>query len=535
MNDRVMHVKGGTNVKLENLTVQNGHTAANYGGAIYNLGELEIDGCVVTGSYGNSGGNIANIGGGTLLIQDSTVSHGDALVYGGGIVNYAGGTLVIEASVIENNYANDDGGGILNNNESTLSITDSIISNNEALDNAGGISNADEASAEIYNSTVTNNIAGVDAGGIQNGGSSTFTIEASIISNNSAGDDAGGIYNGGVDAYLHLLDSEMTGNFAANDGGGFMHTNNSSMLIEDSLIGDNEAGSDGGAALIYSDNITITSVIFSGNIAQARGGAIYNSAAEVSVGESSLYLNEAQQGGGAIYNAPGGEIALETLSITDNTSGLDGCGFGSGAIHNTDLMEIDQSLIANNSSSYSGGGIFNKSTGDLDIANTTIYGNEVTDKNSYGGGVYSYTGGTVNISACTITENTAPSGAGGIYGDATGVNIINTIVSGNTVSSLVENCNTDLASSGYNLEDRDTCGFDATGDQTNTRPIFDSAGLADNGGSTHTIALGTSLFRNSSPAINAGLCEDIDGNTITVDQRNYFRDNVCDIGAYEVQ
>jgi hypothetical protein len=86
------------------------------------------------------------------------------------------------------------------------------------------------------------------------------------------------------------------------------------------------------------------------------------------------------------------------------------------------------------------------------------------------------------------------------------------------------NCNTALTSNGYNLEDANTCGFAATGDQQNTDPFLGP--LAESGGTLVHPLLG------GSPAIDEGLC--LPGVT-TVDQRGVTRPQgyACDIGAYE--
>ena len=86
------------------------------------------------------------------------------------------------------------------------------------------------------------------------------------------------------------------------------------------------------------------------------------------------------------------------------------------------------------------------------------------------------------------------------------------------------NCNAALTSNGHNLEDGNTCGFNATGDQPNTDPLLGP--LADNGGDTLTHAL-----LPGSPAIDAGVCIA----EITTDQRGVARPQgtTCDIGAYE--
>jgi hypothetical protein len=105
--------------------------------------------------------------------------------------------------------------------------------------------------------------------------------------------------------------------------------------------------------------------------------------------------------------------------------------------------------------------------------------------------------------------------------------IANSIVAGAGDSA---NCGGVIQSLGHNLEDANTCGFDAEGDLTGVDPHLQP--LGDNGGPTPTHALG-----DGSPAIDAAgplTCE-------TSDQRGYPRPAdgngdtiaVCDIGAVE--
>jgi hypothetical protein len=102
------------------------------------------------------------------------------------------------------------------------------------------------------------------------------------------------------------------------------------------------------------------------------------------------------------------------------------------------------------------------------------------------------------------------------------------------------NCSGTINDAGYNISDDATCGFVKTGSANNgdgVNPLLSTAGLANNGGPTQTIAL-----LSGSPAIDAiplDSCLDQVGNQLTTDQRGFPRpdagEGVCDIGAYEFQ
>jgi hypothetical protein len=87
-----------------------------------------------------------------------------------------------------------------------------------------------------------------------------------------------------------------------------------------------------------------------------------------------------------------------------------------------------------------------------------------------------------------------------------------------------ENCAAPVTSQGYNLEDRNQCGFGGGGDLPNRNPLLGP--LQDNGGSTDTRAI-----TSASPAFNAGLA------CVATDQRGVTRPQgaACDIGAFELE
>lgn len=155
----------------------------------------------------------------------------------------------------------------------------------------------------------------------------------------------------------------------------------------------------------------------------------------------------------------------------------------------------------------------------LTVTNSTISGNHgdgvVTDPSV--GGI------ETSLRSDTIAQNHG-------FGLSNAMTVVNTITAGNAGGD----CNRSPGirggpvSSGTNLSGDFSCGnfFTAGGDQVPTFPstIDPRLGsLADNGGPTPTMALGT-----GSPAIDAGgvSCPG-------TDQRGFLRDASCDIGAYE--
>jgi hypothetical protein len=222
--------------------------------------------------------------------------------------------------------------------------------------------------------------------------------------------------------------------------------------------------------------------------------------------------------GGGIANAATGALMLERSTVADNTAG---------ALATGGLAYAD------------GGGIFNQ--GALTIADSTIAGNGAIaagggGRSSSGGGIATTSG--MSVDSSTVVGNAVISGV-----LASGANILGTGTTEleNTIVAEPEgatNCPGALTSLGFNLEDGDSCGFDQATDKPDTDPKLSSAGLADNGGPTPTIAL-----EPGSPALDQGLAAAGE----TTDQRGLTRPvalpglsapaggDHADIGAFEQQ
>src|SRR5439155_5318603 len=112
--------------------------------------------------------------------------------------------------------------------------------------------------------------------------------------------------------------------------------------------------------------------------------------------------------------------------------------------------------------------------------------------------------------------------------------VTNSIIASSTAGSncAVGNYGGTITDGGNNIDDDGSCGLSGTS-LSNVSPLFDPAGLLDNGGPTLTVAL-----QVGSPAISAGnesVCATPPVNG--VDQRGAVRPGVgavkCSIGAYE--
>ena len=231
----IFTINKGVTVTITNLTLTNG-TDTNYGGAIYN--------------YGN------------LTITNSTLTDNTAAV-GGAIYNY--GNLTITNSTLKDNTATNTGGAIINDH-GTLTVTNSTLTDNTAQQQGGAIYNY-QGTLTVTNSTLTDNTAAV-GGAIFNEGN--LTVINSTLTDNTAA-VGGAIFNEGN---LTVINSTLTGNTAA--VGGAIYNYAGTVTITNSTLKDNTATyGDGGAIYNHGDNLTVTSSTLTNNTAE-HGGAIYN-------------------------------------------------------------------------------------------------------------------------------------------------------------------------------------------------------------------------------------------------------------------
>src|SRR5262249_24206626 len=108
---RVFTVPAAGIVSISGLTITGGFAFLQYGGGIYNAGQLTLTACAISNNVsdgsateGAAGGGIYNTG--TLTVRDSTVSGNRvdssvAEVYGAGIYNSGG--LLVENSTVSGN------------------------------------------------------------------------------------------------------------------------------------------------------------------------------------------------------------------------------------------------------------------------------------------------------------------------------------------------------------------------------------------------------------------------------------------------
>ncbi|MFL6231190.1 MAG: choice-of-anchor Q domain-containing protein [Pyrinomonadaceae bacterium] len=494
--DRVFQVTGaGVNAVFQDLVIRNGKAADDgTGGASTNPNAQNAN---------RAGGGILD-NGGSVTLTDVTVEScqalgkGDTVVndhttldaHGGAIASVAPtGTVVVTNSTLSNDSATGGDGGIFNNGAGsgaqggsiyfaggTLDIQGSRIENSAATGGKGG--------DQDQNGQTNGGFGGIAQGGGVWIGGGTATINNTTFENTTAsGGDSGTGGNG----------SEPAGGA---DGGGIyslgsLTITNSTFHLAGAVGGD--SGNTFGSTCLGGHT--------SGDAGGARGGAIFADGGSL-IADTSTFANNSAVGG------KGGDGGQTNGGLNCGAHGTGGLAYGG--------------AIANNSAT-------------VNIKHATISGNNAQAGNS-----------GVNQGGANKPAQPAAEGAGGgVRVGAGGVTVENTIIAGNTAANGIGNTtgaptpgpNVDgsVTSNGHNLLGvaTDATGFTGAGDQTGANPSL--AALADNGGTTQTMAL-----QPGSPAIDAGVAAgasfDQRGMARTVDDpgvTNTGASDGTDIGAFE--
>lgn len=231
---------------------------------------------------------------------------------------------------------------------------------------------------------------------------------------------------------------------------------------------------------------------------------------------------------GVVVTFSGVTIQNGNAPYIEESQGPDEHGGGGGIAISGGTIVLRKSTLTANRASDGGGGIWNVG-GTLQVSNTTISGNYTGDGS--GGGIFNYEG-TVVLKNATVFANRAEFDGAGIFtwGDGR-IEVVNTIVAGNTTGEGSADCAGNIVSLGHNIIGSATgCEYrNANGDLVgaNNSLVDPHLGpLQDNGGHTLTHAL-----LPGSPAIDRGNNESCPA----TDQRGVSRPQgtTCDIGALE--
>jgi fibronectin-binding autotransporter adhesin len=290
---------------------------------------------------------------------------------------------------------------------------------------------------------------------------------------------------------------------------------------------------DGGAGIKNSGALYAQACTVRDNRSAISSGGIVNMGGEMTIVQST-FLTNAGAAGGAILSL-GGNVTIENSTFSANASG-DGPG---GAIDASGSLTVFGSTFSANTSRGSGAAI---AVGGTAVIINSTFANNVS--NAPGGAVSA--SGNATIIASTFAGNSATAQFAGsaIFVSSGGSITLKSTALARPADLFPPICLTSLSgpivNGGYNISADASCGFGtSTGASGQTigdsvDPMFDPAGLQNNGGPTQTIAL-----LPNSPAVAAippASCTDENGDPLTIDQRGEPRptQSPCDIGAFEL-
>ena len=428
---RVFFVGEDVTATIDGLTITGG--SADDGGGIYSEGTLTIVnstlvGNSATGQHGYGGGVYSS---GMLTVTGSALVGNSAVYYGGGIYNRYGSTSMVTGSTVVGNFAERYGGGISNQN-GTLTVTNSIVALNEAL------SHEDVSGA--LGSGSGSNVVGINPGFVRNpsdGGDGWGDDPDTPDVDESANDDYG--------------DLHLTAYSAAVDAG------NNALLPADALDVDNDGDTSeplpydlDGNPRVYGTSVDCGAFEFQSGMAAGRETPsvtvtttedtfdLYDQ--QISLREAIWYADPDSVGTTVTFDPAldDSTITLQGTSLRiDKSMVIDASALSSltldAARHSRVLsiaaaadeeVELAGLTITGGSAAY-GGGIYNAGT--LTVTGCTISGNSAE---TYDGGGIS-NAGTLTVTGSTLSDNWAKWDGGGIFNTGA-LTVTGSAFSGNT-------------------------------------------------------------------------------------------------------
>ena len=312
-------------------------------------GEINIEG----GGHSISGVGIYRIfdvAGGTLVINDLTMTRGSAEI-GGAIRLRNGAQVTIENSALSDNAATHGGAIATSSSSDRLTINSSSFSGNIAEKSAGAIY-ANGGTLHISNSEFVRNCGERATNGV--------TTEIRPDNFELTFDS-----HGCVHITEFWIDRALEG-----DGGAIRLLNGAQVTVEGSIFSENRA-THGGAISTSgdSDRLTIESSSFAGNQAESSAGVINVMGGTVSISKSSFMDNRSASSGGVI-GAESGGIQIANSTFHNNRA------FGPGGVLDVSGSEVTLTHVTmlKNVSTNAVSNAVDKQDGIVNLRNSIIAG-----------------------------------------------------------------------------------------------------------------------------------------------------------------
>jgi len=353
---------------------------------------------------------------------------------------------------------------------------------------------------------------------------------------------------------ISVVGSEFTDNGTGSSiNGGALYASGGTVTSNGSTFSGNEAllaqepplASDGAGGAILAQLVVVYGSTFTGNKALFHGGAISATTIRVfpstespkvaSVFDSNEALGDSNSDGygGALW---ADQVEVEASSFVSNLADSGGAIASAAELNTapvtpavpvTGTVSVTASTFETNSATVDGGAVLNKAVG----GSTTVYNSTFSANHAgnAGGGVYAQD--ALSVSFSTFDANTADV-SGGVFWTPVAPSVDNNIFSfaaADETEAVHNGCLTyewTPAKDTTNL----TTNYWCPGTVVEAPATLDLQSLADNGGPTETMAIGT-----SSAALDAADQTECDSRTDPSDQRGVGRPvgSACDVGAFE--
>ncbi len=298
-NRRVFKVEANVTASISGLTITQGNvhgyiSNTEYGGALYNLGTVNLNNVNISNNYAVEGaGGIFNYGSARLTMTNCTVS----------------------GNSVSDSRGSDAGGGLLNAGRATLTMLNCTISDNASF-NGGGVYNVSYSGATttLTNCTVTGNTAKQSGGGVMNVFSPAGSIELgngpAAIRNAGGAMSFGSFGSATANPGMVLTNCTISGN-KAYAGGGVYDAGSATTDLTACTVSNNVVGRSGGGLVVNAPltggpygNATLSDTIVAGNNTTSAVASDISSEMNV-LGTYNLIGNG---GSGGLVNGVGGNI-----------------------------------------------------------------------------------------------------------------------------------------------------------------------------------------------------------------------------------
>lgn len=420
-NDRIAYLFAGTVADNISHSYGGGLSSSSSSNADLFIGSEKQDGKMVfSGNHSKTGGAVYSNTWSPIVIYGNTEFIDNETESSGGAI-YTAGPLTVWDATFRNNTCVYSGGAIYHQYGSVgydrryLKLNDCVFEGNNAS-LGGAIVLSAASSMEVgTHATITD---------------CQFKGNRSVAYGTNPG-NAGAVYvTRKSEAIISGCSFEQ--NVAANTGGGIGIQSSAKVQLSDSTFTENSALAGGGLYAISNTKVDLKDLTFTGNSAtgnSGNGGGIYVSDAELTLDNVDFYNNTATNNAGALYQ---GYSHLK-LDSTCEFAGNSANGHG-GAIYMTyktvegkktgSTLDVKGVTFKDNTA-LAGGAVSVRSACELTLSDATLQNNSATGTgNDASGGGAIYVGfGSLTMDNVTTTGNTSAGYGGAVTAVSANVNV----------------------------------------------------------------------------------------------------------------